>query len=152
MKLELLKERETPLLSRKRVTLSASYEGATPARKELRKSVAKKVSADEKLVILKHIYTRFGQHKAKVIAHVYEDEKAMNKLEEEYLLKKHREKKEEKKEEGGEAKPEEKKEEPKAEEAKPIESPAEAVPEDRKEKAKPAEEAKLAEASEEKSE
>src|SRR3989344_8628947 len=102
MELQIKKQRETPLLSRNRVTLMMEYEGATPSRLEFRKMVSKQLKAPEDLVIIKHIYTRFGQSKAKVIAHVYNDKKDMEKIEEEYLLKKHQKKKEE----GAEAKAE----------------------------------------------
>ncbi|MFO8016535.1 MAG: 30S ribosomal protein S24e [Candidatus Woesearchaeota archaeon] len=126
MKLEIKKERDTPLLSRKRVTLNAEYEGSTPSRMDIRKETAKKLKAKENLVVIKHIYTRFGAQKAKIIAHVYEDEKDMKKLEGEGLLKKHNageEKKEGGSDEGSKSgeepeKEEEKKEEPAGEEAK----------------------------------
>ncbi|MFC1730496.1 30S ribosomal protein S24e [candidate division KSB1 bacterium] len=139
MKLEIKKERDTPLLSRKRVTLMAEYEGATPSRLDVKKEVAKKVSAKENLVIIKHIYTRFGSQKSKIIAHVYSDEAEMKKLENDSLLVKHSPKKK-KEGEGAEAeakpeapKAEEKKEEPKPEEKK-EEAPAEKKEEPKEEK------------------
>lgn len=88
MKLEIKKERDTPLLSRKRVTLVGEYERSTPSRIDIRKEVAKKVNAKENLVVIKHIYTKYGSHKAKIIAHVYSNEDEMKKIEEEVLLKK----------------------------------------------------------------
>jgi small subunit ribosomal protein S24e len=89
MKLELIKDRETPLLSRTRVTLGLEYEGATPSRLQLRKEVAGKLKVDESLVVLKHIYTRFGQHKAKIIAHVYKNADDLKRIEDEYMTVKH---------------------------------------------------------------
>jgi len=89
MQIEVKKERDTPLLSRKRVTITAEYEGATPSRNDLRKEIAKKINAKENLVVLKHIYTRFGSQKAKIIAHVYNNEEDLKKLENDSLLVKH---------------------------------------------------------------
>lgn len=89
MNLEVKKEVETPLLSRKRVTIMATYEGATPSRKELTTQIAKKLSSDENLVILKHIYTRFGMQKAKIIAHIYQNEKDLKTYEDLSMLAKH---------------------------------------------------------------
>jgi len=86
MKLELQKEKELPLLSRKRATFTVISEGATPARKELVKEVAKKLNADEKLVIIKHIYSKFGHTDAKLIAHVYKNAADMKKFEHEGLI------------------------------------------------------------------
>jgi len=89
MKIEIKKEMETPLLSRKRVTLMAEYEGPTPSRQAFRKEIAQKLSADENLIILKHIYTRFGIPRAKIIANVYANMEDLKKLEEHSLLVKH---------------------------------------------------------------
>lgn len=89
MNIEIKKERDTPLLSRKRVTLMAEYEAATPSRASLRAEIAKKLNSPENLVILRHIYTRFGSRKAKIIAHVYRNEEELKKLEDDSLLVKH---------------------------------------------------------------
>ena len=93
MEIEIKKQRETPLLSRTRVTLTLNYDAATPNRLEIRKAVAHKVKAKEELVVIKHIYTRFGQKMAKVIAHVYNDKKDMEAIERPFMLKKHNPKK-----------------------------------------------------------
>lgn len=115
VKLEVQKERDTPLLCRKRVVLTAEYSGSTPSRLQFRKEIANKLSANESLVVVRHIYTRFGKQKCKLIAHVYSDEKNMRLYEDGSILKKHSPKKEdsrgesaEKKEEKTEAKKEEK--------------------------------------------
>ena len=127
MKVEVLKERETPLLSRKRVSLMAEYQGPTPSRMDFLKEVAKIVDTDPSLIIIKHIYTRFGRQKAKIIAHVYNNADDMKKLEDEYLLKKHV-KKEEKKDqaEAAAADTAAKVEAASAPAEKPAEAPAEA--------------------------
>ncbi len=81
MELTILKERVTSLLSRKRITMEAQYDTATPSRADLTKEVAKKVGAEEKLVSVRHIYTRFGKRTARIIAHIYSDEAQMKLLE-----------------------------------------------------------------------
>ncbi|MFC1690900.1 30S ribosomal protein S24e [Nanoarchaeota archaeon] len=154
MEIELLKERDTPLLSRKRLTFSVNYDKSTPSRIDLRKEIAKKIKAEEKFVILKHIYTRFGQQWAKVIAHVYNNEEELNKFENKKLVAKHSGKKEEKAETEtakGSA-PEAKKEAP-AKEEKPAEKESpkeESAPEAKKEA--PAKEEKKEEVKEDKPE
>ena len=89
MKIEIQKERETPLLWRRRVTAMVEFEGATPSRKQIQQAVAKKLDANEKLTIIKHVYPRYGDSMAKVIAHVYSKEEDKNTVEAKYLLKKH---------------------------------------------------------------
>jgi len=132
--IEILKKKDTPLLSRQRVSAMVFFEGETPSRLDLKNVIAKKLSADPKLTVIRHIYQRYGNQKAKIISHIYKDKETMVRLEGETLVNKHEKKVEEKPKE--EAKPEEKKEEPKAEEKK--EEPKAEV----KEEAKPAEEKK----------
>ena len=88
MELVVLKEVDTPLLSRKRITFELVGEKETPSRKVLIKEVASKVKAKPELVVIKHIYTQFGSRKAKIIANVYSNKKEMENVEEKYLLKK----------------------------------------------------------------
>lgn len=81
MEIEIEKEKETPLLSRKRVTAWVYYQGATPSRKEVLKEFAKKLNVDTDKIIIKHMYTRFGQMDLKLIANVYNDRETLEKLE-----------------------------------------------------------------------
>lgn len=95
MDIQVTKEREMPLLSRKRYTMELGFKGATPSRKQIRDAIALKTKADAGLVVVKHIYNRFGSEKAKVIANVYTSKDDMEKYEVKKLLEKHAEKKEE---------------------------------------------------------
>lgn len=116
MELTLTKERDTPLLSRKRYTFDMTFKGSTPSRNDIRTAVAKQLKADEDLTIIKHVYTRYGAEKARVIAQVYNSVDEMKKIEESGTLKKHEKKEEPKKEAAAEAPAEEPKEEAPAEE------------------------------------
>ena len=81
MEIEIVKEKETPLLSRRRINAMAYYEGATPSRVQFLNEVAKKLKADAKLISVRHIYTRFGSPRAKLIVHQYIDRASFEKLE-----------------------------------------------------------------------
>ena len=89
MEIELKKERETPLLSRKRYVFDIKFEGATPSREIIRDAVAKKVNADRDLTIIKHVYNKYGMENAKVFAHVYDKKEDMMRIEESGTIKKH---------------------------------------------------------------
>jgi len=95
MDIEILKERDMPLLSRKRYTLQATFKGPTPTRAEILAAVSKKVKSEPGLTVVKHIYNKFGIEKAKVIAHAYTKKEDMEKYENKVLLEKHMEKKKE---------------------------------------------------------
>ncbi len=128
--MEVIKEKDMKLLSRKRVTLIRDNKGATPSRQQLISEVASQFKVKEELVIIKHVYSQFGENKTKLIVHIYNDKDKMKLFEHANLLKKHEKKAEPKKEAAEEkapAEPAEKKEEKPAEveEEKKEEEPAE---------------------------
>jgi len=90
MKLEVIKEKDFPLLSRKRVSLWFDEKGATPPRMELTKEIAKMFKKEEELVVIRHIYPQMGSFKAKVIAHIYDDKKKLDTFEHDSLIAKHK--------------------------------------------------------------
>ena len=92
--MKVIKKVDTPLLSRTRVTLEDEHFGkATPTKATLKKEAAALLNVPEELVSLRHIYTKYGIGKSKIIAHVY------NKLEDLQRLEKKKEKKAKPKEE-----------------------------------------------------
>ena len=110
MNIDIVKEKETPLLGRKRFTMWADYQGSTPSRVKFCNEIANKLKVSKNLVVIRHIYTRFGEQRSKLLIHVYDDEKTMIELEGKNLIDKH--KVEEKKtEEKKKEKPKDKKEE-----------------------------------------
>lgn len=90
MQLEIAKKIEMPLLSRTRVTAWATSDAKTPSRVEVLNDLAQKLHTDPQLIIVKHIYQRFGMQKAKVVAHVYKDAETLQTVEEPHVVKKHR--------------------------------------------------------------
>ena len=82
MDLQIIKETDMPLLSRKVVEIEAGFaESKTPSNSQLKEAVAKLLKADPKMVVIRHIQQRFGTASAKVFAYVYTDESAMKSLE-----------------------------------------------------------------------
>jgi len=80
MDLTIVKEKEMPLLSRKRVAYHAHYTGATPSNSSVQSEVAAKLKVNKENVEIRHIFTKYGESTAKVIAHVYEDPAVLNKI------------------------------------------------------------------------
>ncbi|MBI3031920.1 hypothetical protein HYY69_00455 [Candidatus Woesearchaeota archaeon] len=94
MNIEILKQKDTPLLSRKRVTAKLTAEAATPSRLTIRNLLAKQLKVDPSLVIIKHLYPQFGDRVVKVIVNVYEKRDVLEKFEHKKLVAKHQEKQE----------------------------------------------------------
>ncbi len=81
MDMKILKEREFPLLKRKRVACMFEFTGPTPSIVQFRDSLSSKFKVDKGLVAIRHVYQRFGKPTAKVIAHIYSDKAYKEKLE-----------------------------------------------------------------------
>lgn len=93
MDLRILNKKDNPLLHRIEIEAELTADGPTPSNKDVAKELAKQTKAAEKLIIIKHIYSRFGTNQSDVLAYIYNDEERMKEIE---LLK---EVKEEKKQE-----------------------------------------------------
>ncbi len=82
MQTQKFKEIEMPLLNRKRIKFELDHLGtSTPSKSFIKDEISKKYNTKPELVAIRHIYTRFGQQKARVIAHIYQDEKTLKLLE-----------------------------------------------------------------------
>lgn len=68
-------------LNRVEITADISYEGATPKSSDVQSSIAQKVSANQQLIVVKHIYSRFGERAARVLAYQYNDEAQLKAIE-----------------------------------------------------------------------
>ncbi len=87
MDIKIIKEKPMPLLARKRITLIAKFtRHGTPTIKNLISEVAKLTKSAPKLVAIRHIYQKYGKTEAKIIAHIYENEKMAKFLEAEKRL------------------------------------------------------------------
>ena len=79
MELITLKEKEMPLLGRKRIHFELDYDKtATPKKEDIVKLISEKTKVNQELIHINHIYPKFGEHKAKVIVHIYKDIKNLN--------------------------------------------------------------------------
>ena len=132
MDLKITEKKDEPLLSRIKLTAEINFETATPSYEEVKKKLASALNNDEKLIVIKNIYTKFGIKKADLFAYIYNNKEAMEKIEPKQKEKKKakvekpvkkperaKEKTEEKKETKEEKKTEEPKEKPKEEKKTP---------------------------------
>ncbi len=70
-----------PSLCRVEITADITYEGATPKISDVRASLAQKVSSTEALIVVKHIYSKFGERAARVLAYQYNTEEELKAVE-----------------------------------------------------------------------
>lgn len=124
MELNITEKKEESLLSRTEVKASISFAGAIPPKDDIKKELALQLKADENLIVVKKVFSKFKGNNADVLAYHYIDEGCMKRIEGK------KQKKAEAKE-GEEAAPEAKEEPKPREEKKPGEKLKEAPKEEK---------------------
>lgn len=82
MNIKITKTEEKPLLARKEIEGVVIFASAkTPSNDEMGKAIASELKADEKTVLVKHIYTGFGTNEAQFEAYVYKTIEDMKRVE-----------------------------------------------------------------------
>ena len=74
MQLNVIEKEEEPLLFRTMLKATLEFEKATPSYPEVTSFLALHLKTDEKLIAIRHIYNKFGDKKAELIAYIYNDE------------------------------------------------------------------------------
>lgn len=87
MEIEILEEKENPLLERREIRFKAVYDGETPSRKMVKGKLTAVLNADEKLTILDNIESEYGKTVANGYVKIYANQEAM-KVEPKYKLEK----------------------------------------------------------------
>ena len=89
MNIEVVQERNNPLLSRKELDLLITYESSTPKRDEVRKAVADKYGVEIERVIVEKMESLFGAKKARAHVHVYDTVEDAKRYERKHVLRRH---------------------------------------------------------------
>jgi len=135
MKIEIKTKKENKLIGRLELEGLIQFDGATPSNEVLRDKLAVELKADKDLIVIKHIYSRFGYPEAEFLAYIYDNKETRRKME---VMTKHLKKKleEEKKKAEEEKKKaaEAKKEEAEAKEEKAAEKEEEKKEEEKEKK------------------
>lgn len=100
MKIEILKQKENPLLNRLEVQIVIKEAGATPKRSELLPAIVAKLGVDEKRIVIDKLSQCYGRGEVIGYIKVYKQEADKNKYEPKPKVREATEKKEERKEEG----------------------------------------------------
>jgi ribosomal protein S24E len=81
MELKILDKKEEPLLFRTKIEAEITFDKATPSKSDIKSTIAKDLSKDVKLIVVKKIDTKYGFKTAKNVSYAYENEKAMKQIE-----------------------------------------------------------------------
>ena len=84
---EIIKNVENKLLSRKEILAKIPNTGSTPSRADIRKELAKKLKADESLIVINLAQNYFGDSVVNVRAKVYDTKEALEKYARPHMVK-----------------------------------------------------------------
>lgn len=79
MEINVIREKENPLFSRKEVSLTVTAD-VTPSMAEARKIIAEKYSSDEDLIRVREIMGKFGSNVFSVVADIYSSKEEFNRI------------------------------------------------------------------------
>ncbi len=79
--MKIVNEINSPLLNRREIKIELDYSGAVPSKDSIKKKISENLKIDENLVIVKHVYPRYGENKADAIAYAYKSEDDIKKIE-----------------------------------------------------------------------
>lgn len=86
MEIKITSNTRNELLSRSEVAFTVSYEGATPARKEIGDKIAAMQNAPVENLILSPLQGRFGTRSVAGVARIYDSADALKETEREFLI------------------------------------------------------------------
>jgi small subunit ribosomal protein S24e len=89
MDIEILEKKHEPLMKRTQFTAKVVFEGKTPSRMDVKKPLCQKLQSKEEQTVIRKITTDYGSERALFEGYFYEDDKAMDKLENRYVRMRH---------------------------------------------------------------
>lgn len=95
--MEIISEKDNPVLNRKEIVLSIKGATATPSRKEVVACIASKFGVNEDVILVDQIQTEFGTPSCRVVVKIYKDAASIPKKRLEILKARSKSGKEEKK-------------------------------------------------------
>ncbi len=88
MEIQILEEKENPLLNRKEIQLRIIQDAGSPKIADLRKKIAAQLSLDESLFVVQHVYAEYGMNESRCLLKAYMSEERLKTVEADHVLRK----------------------------------------------------------------
>jgi ribosomal protein S24E len=80
--MKFLKKEKSKLLNRTDLVIELEHIGkSTPSNSDIKKQIASNLKTKEELIVIDHVYTKFGEGISKIHAKAYDSEKALKDIE-----------------------------------------------------------------------
>jgi small subunit ribosomal protein S24e len=87
LEIQVIREKNNPLLNRREVIFRVTYDDATPSRKSIVDRLAATLNSNQGLVIVDSIKTEFGKRESIGYAKLYESVERVNEIERSHIIK-----------------------------------------------------------------
>ena len=87
MKIEVIEEKENPLLHRKELTIRIKEFEKTPSKEEVKKQAVAKLGSNENKLLLDRITQEYGKQEAIAFVKIYESEEKLKEYESKHKIK-----------------------------------------------------------------
>lgn len=88
MEIQILEEKENPLMERKEIQLRVIQDAGSPKISDLRKKIAAQLSLDELLFVVQHLNAEYGMNESRCTLRIYNSEERLRAVEAEHVLRK----------------------------------------------------------------
>jgi small subunit ribosomal protein S24e len=95
MEIQILEEKNNPLLERKEIQLRIIQDAGSPKIADLRKKIAAQLSLNESLFVVQNVYAEYGMNESHCLLKVYASNEQLEAVEADHVLRKNGLKKEE---------------------------------------------------------
>jgi small subunit ribosomal protein S24e len=86
MDLQIVEEKNNPLLKRREIVFRLKHDAETPSRKSVVERIAATMNSKPGLVVVDHMNTEFGKRETLGYAKIYESEERVNQVENPHLV------------------------------------------------------------------
>ena len=86
MDIQIIEEKNNPMLNRREVVFKVTHESATPSRKSIVDRIAATMNSKEGLVIVDNLRTEFGKRETIGYAKIYETEERAKQVERPHII------------------------------------------------------------------
>lgn len=88
MEIQILEEKDNPLLDRKEIQLRIIQDAGSPKIADLRKKIGAQLSLDGSLFVVQNIYAEYGMNESRCLLKVYNSNERLKEVEAGHVLRK----------------------------------------------------------------
>ena len=88
MEIQILEEKDNPLLERNEIQLRIIQDAGSPKIADLRKKIAAQLSLDESLFVVQNVYAEYGMNESRCLLKAYKTKERLKEVEADHVLQK----------------------------------------------------------------